>query len=138
MWDVRAESVEQEGGEVVQHSGVMVKDAMKAQGMKQVELARKIGRDQTLISRYLSGQIEISDKAARSIAEVLDVDFEKLHFQLQHDRLERRMENTRMEFKDVIGDEGTGGSANVGAAILVEPTDIVAVPMLSMPPTSAI
>ena len=121
----------------MRHSGAMVKEAMKAKGMKQVELARKIGRDQTLISRYLSGQIEISDKAARSIAEVLEMDFEKLHLQLQYDRLERRMENMRMEFKDVIGDEGTGESASVGAVIMVEPPDVVAVPLLDSIPASA-
>ena len=120
----------------MQHSGAMVKDAMKAKGMKQVELARKIGRDQTLISRYLSGQIEISDKAARSIAEVLDMDFEKLHLQLQHDRLKRRMENMRMEFKDVLDEEETG-ELLVAAAILVDSPNVVAVPMLDSIPVSA-
>ena len=43
----------------------------------------------------------------------------------------------RMEFKDVIGDEGTGESASVGAVIMVEPPDVVAVPLLDSIPASA-
>ena len=46
----------------MQHSGEMVKATLRAKGMTQVELAKRIGRDQTLISRYVSGQIEVSDE----------------------------------------------------------------------------
>jgi len=87
------------------HSGEMVKAAMKEKGMTQNELARRIGKDQTLISRYLSGQIEISLEAAISMAEVLDIDFQALRRQLQRDKLERRKEQLRAEFKDVLGED---------------------------------
>jgi len=86
------------------HSGEMVKAAMKAKGVTQVELAREIGRDQTLISRYLSGQIEISVEAARSIAEVLEIDFEGLRRQLQLDKLNRRVERLKAGFKKILGE----------------------------------
>ena len=118
----------------MKHSGEMVKKALEDKKMSQAELAEKIGRNQALISRYLSGQIEVSDKAARSIAEVLDMDFEGLHRQLQRDRLERRMQNLAAEFKDVLDEEG---KANIGAAILVESSDIVTVPMLDSVPVRA-
>jgi SOS-response transcriptional repressor LexA len=72
--------------------------------MTQIELAREIGRDQTLISRYLSGQIEISVEAARSIAEVLEIDFQELRRQLQLDKLNRRVERLKAGFKRILGE----------------------------------
>jgi DNA polymerase V len=87
------------------HSGEMVKAALKEKGMTQNELARRIGKDQTLISRYLSGQIEISLEAAISMAEVLDIDFQELRRQLQRDKLDRRKEQLRAEFKDVLDED---------------------------------
>lgn len=126
------------GVAMVKHSGEMVKKALEDKKMTQAGLAKKIGRNQTLISRYLSGQIEISDKAARSIVEVLDMDFEELHRQLQHDRFERRVESLRMEFKEVFDEERTDDRrANVGAVTIVESPDIITVPMLDSVPVSA-
>ncbi len=124
---------------VVRHSGEMVKAAIKSENMTQAELARKIGRDQTLISRYLSGQIEVSDKAARSIAEALEIDFEELHRQLQRDRLVRRREKFEAEFKDVFDEEKADDRRVhvVGAATIVESLDIVTVPMLDSVPVNA-
>jgi len=86
------------------HSGEMVKAAMKTKGTTQIELAKEIGRDQTLISRYLSGQIEISVEAARSIAEVLEIDFQELRRQLQLDKLNRRVERLKAGFKRILGE----------------------------------
>jgi SOS-response transcriptional repressor LexA len=85
------------------HSGEMVKDALKDKGMTQIELGRRIGRDQTLISRYLSGQIEISEETARAIAEELEIDFQKLRRQLQLDKLNRRVGRLRAGFKRILG-----------------------------------
>ncbi|MFC1714350.1 LexA family transcriptional regulator [Candidatus Poribacteria bacterium] len=122
---------------MVKHSGEMVKAAIKAKNMTQAELARKIGRDQTLISRYLSGQIEISDKAARSIAEALEMDFEELHHQLQRDRLVRRREKFEAEFKDVVDEEKKTDDEQVYEVGYVGLMEFVIIPMLDSVPVSA-
>jgi DNA polymerase V len=123
------------------HSGEMVKAALKEKGMTQNELARRIGKDQTLISRYLSGQIEISLEAAISMAEVLDIDFQALRRQLQRDKLERRKEQLRAEFKDVLGEEekidvlpSDQPVHVVGAVGVQEIPDAIAVPLLDFIP----
>jgi len=122
------------------HRGEMVKTVLRARGMAQVELARKIGRDQTLISKYLSCRIEVSDKVARSIAKVLDMDFEKLHSQLQRDRLARRMERLETQFGEVLG-EGVEVDASSEQAYLAAYAAIVhdfaVIPMLDAMPVSA-
>jgi SOS-response transcriptional repressor LexA len=130
--------IERREGKMAQHSGEIVKAAMKKKKMTQVELARRIGRDQTLISKYLSGHIEISDKAARAIAKVLDMDFERLHHQLQRDRLGRKREHLMVEFGEILEEEGTGMSnerSSVGAVTLVESAGITAVPLLDSIPS---
>ncbi len=123
------------------HSGEMVKAAMKERGMTQNELARRIGKDQTLISRYLSGQIEISLEAAISIAEVLDIDFQELRHQLQRDKLERRKEKLETQFKDLVGEEekidvlpSDQPVHVVGAVGVQEIPDAIAVPLLDFIP----
>ena len=50
-------------------AGEMVKSALKEKDMTQQGLAEKIGRDQTLISRFISG-VPIADTTARAIAEI--------------------------------------------------------------------
>ena len=123
------------------HSGEMVKAAMKERGMTQNELARRIGKDQTLISRYLSGQIEISLEAAISIAEVLGIDFQELRHQLQRDKLERRKEKLEAQFKDLVGEEEKIDVLSsdqpvhvVGAVGVQEIPDAIAVPLLDFIP----
>jgi SOS-response transcriptional repressor LexA len=86
----------------MQHAGEMVKAVIRAKGMTQTELARRIGKNQTLISRFLSGKVGISTEAARSIAEVLGMDFEELRHQIRRDKFERRKEHIKTEFKEVI------------------------------------
>ena len=123
------------------HSGEMVKAVLKDRGMTQVELARRIGRDQTLISRYLNGQIEISDKAARGIAEALEIDFDLLRRQLDRDRLERRKEHMKAEFRDVLG-RGEGIDITIpdepvhiiGGVGVEEIPDVIAIPLLDFIP----
>jgi len=87
------------------HSGEIVKEALRNKGMTQVELARRIGRDQSLVSRYVQGQIEVASKTARSIAEELDIDAEGLLEQLKRDRFHRASEKLRVKFKEVIDSE---------------------------------
>lgn len=83
------------------HSGEIVKKALADKNMTQSELARKIGKDQTLISRFITGQ-PISDTTARAIAEALDLDFEELRVHLQRDRFELQREKFGTKFKEVI------------------------------------
>lgn len=122
------------------HSGEMVKAALRDKGMTQAELARRIGRNQTLISRYLSGQIEISEGAARSIAEELDTDFEELRRQLEIDKLSRQVRRLRAAFRRVLVKEReihiSGEVFQVGAAVLVGP-DTMAVPLRDSIPSEA-
>jgi len=83
-------------------AGEMVKNAMKEKGMTQQELASKIGRDQTLISRFISG-VPIADDTARAMAEVLDLDDEELLRLLQRDKYELQVEKLKTQFKPVVG-----------------------------------
>ncbi|MBD3181665.1 helix-turn-helix domain-containing protein [Candidatus Poribacteria bacterium] len=118
----------------ISHSGEIIKKALNEKDMTQTELANRIGRNQTLISRYILGQIEISDKAARAIADVLDLDFEELSNLLQRDRLRRQQEKLNAEFKDIIDDEDDTPTHEVGGATLMEELDIVTVPLLDSTP----
>lgn len=86
------------------HAGDIVKAALRNKGMTQLELAERIGKDQTLISRLISGQ-PVSDATARSIAEVLNIDLDDFLLQLQRDRLERKRKNLVKQFKEVIEEE---------------------------------
>lgn len=87
------------------HSGEIVKKALRNKGMTQVELARRIGRDQSLVSRYVQRQIEVASKTARSIAVELGMDTEELLKQLEQDRFHRALAKLCAQFKDVIDSE---------------------------------
>lgn len=50
-----------------------LREAMKAAGKKQIELANESGLSHSSISRYLSGQMEPKSKAINKLAVVLDV-----------------------------------------------------------------
>lgn len=86
------------------HAGDIVKAALRNKGMTQLELAERIGKDQTLISRLISGQ-PVSDATARSIAEVLNIDLDDFLHQLQRDRLERKRKSLMKQFKGVIEED---------------------------------
>jgi len=94
-------------------AGEMVKNAMKEKGMTQQELASKIGRDQTLISRFISG-VPIADDTARAMAEVLDLDEEELLRLLQRDKYERQVEKLNTQFKPVVSDRDKDTNLDVG------------------------
>ena len=125
----------------MRHAGDMVKKVMRDIGMTQVELSRRIGRDQTLISRFLSGKVRISETAARSMAEVLDMDFEELRIQMQKDKLEHQLDRLKAEHKNMFDDGGEtdtpGGRADVGGVTLLETQGIVTIPMLNSVPVNA-
>lgn len=84
------------------HSGEMVKSALTNQNMSQVALARSIGRDQSLISRYLKGDIEVSGDTARAIARELNINSEVLCEQLQRDKHKRAMEKIDLKYGDLV------------------------------------
>jgi SOS-response transcriptional repressor LexA len=111
---------------MIRHSGEIVKAALEAKNMTQTDLAKKIGKNQTLISRYILGQIEISDKVARALAEILEIDLEELLHQLQKDRLERRVENLKAEFKEVYSVSSVQIVSDIDTVQLVDsiPDDI--------------
>ena len=125
----------------MQHAGEMVKAVIKAKGMTQTELAQRIGKNQTLISRFLSGKVGISTEAARSIAEVLEMDFEELRHQIQRDKLKRRKEHMKAEFKEVIDPEEKDDMLSsretahtIGAVEMLEISGLITVPMLDFIP----
>lgn len=80
------------------HSGDIVKNALGSLNMSQVALARAIGRDQSLISRYIKGSIEVSADTAMAIARVLNINFDVLHEQLQKDKFNRAMEKLNLKY----------------------------------------
>ena len=50
-----------------------LKIAIDASGLKQIFIAKKIGIDATLLSRYVRGDRELDDDTARKISKVLKV-----------------------------------------------------------------
>lgn len=88
----------------MEHSGKIVKRAMIAAGMTQAILADKIGRDQTLISRYFSGSIEISGATAEAIADVLNIGFDTFYYELRWDKYIRKRTKLETEFADILND----------------------------------
>lgn len=83
-------------------SGLMVKAALEDKGMTQVELARRLGKGQALISKYLSGKIEVSDTVGHRIAEMLDIDSEEFITQLQCDKFKRLLFKLGMQFPAAV------------------------------------
>jgi len=84
------------------HSGEIVKAALKSQHITQVALARAIGRDQSLISRYLKGDIEVSGDTARAIARELNINSDVLCEQLQRDKHKSAMEKIDLKYGDPV------------------------------------
>jgi SOS-response transcriptional repressor LexA len=82
----------------VSQAGEMVKSALKEKDMTQQGLAEKIGRDQTLISRFISG-VPIADTTARAIAEILNLDADELVNQIQRDKLDKKMGKLKAQYK---------------------------------------
>ena len=120
----------------MRRAGDMVKEALRANGMTQIELAEKIGKDQTLISRFISGQ-PVSDTTARSIAEVLNIDLDEFVRQLQVDRLERKKKSLRTQFKGVI--EGGEVLSNeeeslIGHVGIEDVSNYIAIPLIDYVP----
>jgi SOS-response transcriptional repressor LexA len=102
-------------------AGEMVKIALKEKGMTQQELAAKIGRDQTLISRFISG-VPIADDTARAMAEILDLDAEELLRLLQRDKYDRQMKKLKTHYRPVIGDSDKDVTVDVGHVGVVTET----------------
>ncbi len=87
-------------------AGEMVDSALRKKGMTQEELAEKIGRSQTLISRFISG-VSIADTTAQAIAKALDIDANELIQLIQRDKLERGMRKLKAQYVPVLGEEET-------------------------------
>ncbi len=85
----------------MEHSGLLIKKTLKSVGMTQAILAAKIGKDQSLISRYLNGYIEISNQTARNITKVLHIDFAIFCRKLELDRYIRQQAKLEAEFEDI-------------------------------------
>ena len=115
----------------VSHAGEMVGSALKEKGMTQQQLAEKIGRDQTLISRFISG-VPIADTTARAIAEILDLDADELVHQIQRDKLDKKVEKLKTQYKPVILDVGAIELLSDGKGVAVGHVGMVAnIPMLN-------
>lgn len=113
------------------HAGEMVGSALKEKGMTQQQLAEKIGRDQTLISRFISG-VPIADTTARAIAEILDLDADELVYQIQRDKLDKKVEKLKTQYKPVILDVGAIELLSDGKGVAVGHVGMVAnIPMLN-------
>jgi SOS-response transcriptional repressor LexA len=109
----------------------MVGSALKEKGMTQQQLAEKIGRDQTLISRFISG-VPIADTTARAIAEILDLDADELVYQIQRDKLDKKVEKLKTQYKPVILDVGAIELLSDGKGVAVGHVGMVAnIPMLN-------
>jgi len=87
-------------------AGDMVNSALEKKNMTQEQLAEKIGRSQTLISRFISG-IPIADTTAQAIAQALGLNADELIQLIQRDKLERRMRKLKAQYIPVLGEDET-------------------------------
>lgn len=111
-------------------AGEMVKSALKEKGLTQQELAEKIGRDQTLISRFISG-VPIADTTARAIAEILDLDADELVHQIQRDKLDKKVVKLKAQYKPVIDDESISDLISDNRSAVVGHVGVIAdIPLL--------
>jgi len=114
----------------VSQAGEMVKSALKEKGLTQQELAEKIGRDQTLISRFISG-VPIADTTARAIAEILDLDADELVHQIQRDKLDKKVVKLKAQYKPVIDDESISDLISDNRSAVVGHVGVIAdIPLL--------
>jgi len=118
----------------VSHAGEIVGSALKEKGMTQQQLAEKIGRDQTLISRFISG-VPIADTTARAIAEILDLDADELVYQIQRDKLEKQMEKLKTRYEPIIPGSSLKGILRSESEVAfvggVSILDIASIPLLN-------
>ncbi|MEK7398695.1 MAG: XRE family transcriptional regulator [Candidatus Poribacteria bacterium] len=87
-------------------AGEMVDSALRKKGMTQEELAEKIGRRQTLISRFITG-VSIANTTAQAIANELDINANELTQLIQRDKLERGMKKLKAQYIPVLGEKET-------------------------------
>jgi plasmid maintenance system antidote protein VapI len=115
----------------VSHAGEIVGSALKEKEMTQQQLAEKIGRDQTLISRFISG-VPIADTTARAIAKILDLDADELVYQIQRDKLDKKMNKLKTQYKPVIGNENVDNMLSGDKSILVGHVGVIPdIPLLN-------
>jgi len=115
----------------VSHAGEMVGSALKEKEMTQQQLAEKIGRDQTLISRFISG-VPIADTTARAIAKILDLDADELVYQIQRDKLDKKMDKLKTQYKPVIGNENVDNMISGDKSVLVGHVSVIPdIPLLN-------
>ena len=87
-------------------AGEMVESALRKKDITQEQLAEKIGRSQTLISRFITG-VSISNTTAQAKAKELNIDADELIQLIQRDKLERGMRKLRAQYLPVLGEEET-------------------------------
>jgi SOS-response transcriptional repressor LexA len=87
-------------------AGEMVDSALRKKGITQEQLAEKIGRSQTLISRFITG-VSIANTTAQAIANELNIDANELIQLIQRDKLERGMKKLKAQYLPVLGEEET-------------------------------
>lgn len=118
-------------------AGEMVKKALKERGLTQSQLAERIGKDQTLISRFISG-VPISESTAISIARVLGLNVNDFLIQLRYDKLERKRKQLKTQFRDIVSDEDLilplEKQVLVGHVGMTEAPSLVTLPLLNSVP----
>jgi SOS-response transcriptional repressor LexA len=87
-------------------AGEMVDSALRKKGITQEQLAEKIGRSQTLISRFITG-VSIANTTAQAIANELNIDANELIQLIQRDKLQRGMKKLKAQYLPVLGEEET-------------------------------
>ena len=77
------------------HSGSIIKKAMEDKRISQGHLSRLSGVDQALISKYIRGLMELSDKAVESLLKALEMDPVDVMSELIQDRYRRKLRKRR-------------------------------------------
>ncbi len=87
------------GGIDIMHSGKMIKEALVTSKGTQLSLATAVGCDQSLISRFFSGSIEVSADLLTRMAEHLGMEVIEVLKQLKWDKFTRGIAKLEARYK---------------------------------------
>lgn len=83
-------------------SGTIIQERMNERAIKQTTLAKHIGISHASLSQWMNGHIVPSDRIARAVCKILELDFEQLRTKLQHERYLRESQALQRKYAEVL------------------------------------
>jgi SOS-response transcriptional repressor LexA len=117
-------------------SGELVQQARKRKGYTQRELAEAIGKTHPTISGWEQGRSEPSDTVAVAVIQELGMSTDALMGKLRSERLERKKDRLRAEFKGIYPGGGLDNDdiLNRTVTIVQEDPDTIKIPIIATVP----